>query len=172
MTEIQNSSKNIVNLGKEFSTLNQSSLHVLELHQSNQLSLREIIPQLHQGAQSFTPVVKLVDKLQQQIVNKADSLVKAQAELTKLVETLNNSTQQMNTDVKSVGNRFVESISNQTKVNQNQLQAVVDNIQQCINHLNYMKHENQKILEVLEKQIIKDKFGVSNLNQSLNKRVG
>ena len=35
-----------------------------------------------------------------------------------------------------------------------------------------MKHENQKILEVLEKQIIKDKFGVSNLNQSLNKRVG
>lgn len=170
VSEIQLSSKNIANLGEEFSRLNQTSIQVMELHQTNQQSLKGIIPQLKEGAQSFISVVKLTDKLQQQIVEKADILGETQANLTKLVETLNNYTQQMNLEVKSFGDRFVESVSNQTKDNQIQLQALIETTQQCINHLNHSKYENQKIIQILENQLIKDHFKAAKPEKVVGKK--
>jgi len=95
-----------------------------------------------------------------------------QVELTKLVETLNNYTQQINLGVESLGDRLVAGISNHSESNTYQLQTIVENIQQCINYLNDTKHTSYKLTEVVENQIKTDKLNdsdFSSLVNSLNK---
>jgi seryl-tRNA synthetase len=87
VSELQNSSQKIVNLAEEISSINQTSIQVLELHQNSQQSLGEIIPQLKQGAQSFQLAVTTLNNLQRQVADKPDTLSDVQVELTKLVDT-------------------------------------------------------------------------------------
>lgn len=106
--ELHNSSKNMVSAGEEFSTFNQTSIQVLELHQKNQQCLREIIPQLYQGAQSLIPVIKSIDKLQDKITNKADIFSNVHPELTNLAKLLKHHTEQVNQGLESLGDRLLD----------------------------------------------------------------
>lgn len=134
LIELQSFSKNLVNVGQEITSINQISIRVLDLHQNNQQSLHEIIPQLQQGAQSFQLAIETLDKLQKRIVVRVDSLDKVQVELNQLVTTLNKYTEQVNLEIQALSYKFVESIDNQTEINKNQSQLLVENIQQFTNH--------------------------------------
>lgn len=101
--QVNRFSQKLVNLGEEISSINQTSIQVLKSHQSSQRSLSEIIPQLYQGSQSCHLAATTLDKLHKQIADKADSWSDVQVNLTKLVETLKNHTQQVNIGIESLG---------------------------------------------------------------------
>lgn len=164
VNELQNSSKKIVNLGEEISSINQTSIQVLELHQSSQHSLGEIIPQLKEGAQGFQLAVTRLDKLQKRIVDKPDSWSDVQIYLTQVVENLKNYTELVNLGIETLGDRLVEGINSQAESNKDQLQAIVENLQQCMNHLNDTKHESYRLTRMLEKQVTTDKSNDSDFN--------
>lgn len=154
--EMQNSSKKVVNLSEEVRTLNQNSIQALELHQNNQRSLSEIVPQLQQGGKSFNSVVKIIERIQEQVLDETISLSQIQSKFNTSVESLNKCMHQVNSGVDSLGDRLVKGIKIQTDINKNQVQSIVDNIQQCINHLNDTKHESYKLTRIFEKRLTKD----------------
>lgn len=80
----------------------EQTTQVLQLTQSSQQSLSEIIPQLHRGAQMFQPAVKTLDELQKRIVTRADGLDDIRAELVKLVETLKVHTEQVRLEIQAL----------------------------------------------------------------------
>ena len=85
MQQIQHYSQELTTLATEIKSINQTSVEVLELHQSNQTSLSEIIPQLKQGANSFTKAINKLDKLEKRIEERADSLNGVVESLTQLL---------------------------------------------------------------------------------------
>jgi predicted site-specific integrase-resolvase len=149
--EARSSSQNITNLAEQVSNINQTSIQVLELHQSSQQSLCEIIPQLKEGAQSFQLAVTKLNNLEKRVVDKPDSWSDVQVELTQLVETLKNYTEQENLGIENVGDRFVKSISNQTESNKYHLQAIEQKLQQCTSSLLDTNSENLWRTQLLEK---------------------
>lgn len=128
LSQILDFSQQLVNVTEEISLLNQSSAQMLGLHQTNQQSLSQIIPQLQQGSQSFESAVTTLDKLQKRIVVRVDSLDKVQVELTKLVQTINNYTNQVNLGIDSMTGGITKTISHQTENNNLQSQAIVASI--------------------------------------------
>ncbi len=166
--ETRSSSQNITKLAEEISNINQTSIQVLELHQSSQQSLGEIIPQLKEGAQSFQLAVTKLDKLEKRIADKPDSWSDVQVELAQLVETLKNYTEQVNLGIENVGDRFVESISNHTDNNKHHLLAIEQNLEQCINSLLDTKYENRWMTQLIEKQEDTNKSSKSELNNLFN----
>ena len=150
--EVRSSSQNIVSLAEEISQINQSLILVLKLHESSQESLGKIIPQLQEGAQSFHVAVKQLDKLKKRIADKPDGWSDVQVELSQLVETLKNYTQQINLGIESLGDRFADSIGKQTENNNFHLLAIEENLQQCINSLVNANSENRRLTQLNEKQ--------------------
>ncbi len=150
--EVRSSSHNIVSLTEEISQINQTSVQVLKLHESSQESLGKIIPQLQEGAQSFHVAVKQLDKLKKRIADKPDGWSDVQVELSQLVETLKNYTQQVNLGIESLGDRFADSIGEQTENNNFHLLAIEENLQQCINSLVNTNSENRRLTQLNEKQ--------------------
>ena len=104
--------------------------------------------------------VTKLDKLQERVANKSDSWSDVQAQLTQLVDTLKNYTEQVNQGIQTLGDRFVESISNQTENNQSHLQAIDENLQQCINSLLDTNYENRWMTQLIEHQIDPDKSSI------------
>ena len=92
----------------EIAHLNEKTTQVLELTQGSQQSLKEIIPQLHQGAQMFQPAVQTLDKLQERMETREDGFVDIQVELTKLVENVKNHTEQVSLEMKALHNQPVK----------------------------------------------------------------
>ncbi|MCC3404267.1 MAG: methyl-accepting chemotaxis protein [Microcoleus sp. PH2017_10_PVI_O_A] len=182
LSQIQDFSKQLVNVTEEISLLNQSSVQVLGLHQTNQQSLSQIIPKLQQGSQSFESAVTTLDKLQKRIVVRVDSLDKVQVELTKLVQTINNYTNQVNLGIDSMTGGITKTISHQTENNNLQSQAIVasinsfagsiaetmnnqadsnrqqseaiaESIEQYVHHLSDIKSELAELVETLREKI-------------------
>lgn len=150
--EVRSSSQNAVTLAEEISQINQTSVQVLKLHQNSQESLIQIIPQLQEGAQSFHVAVKQLEKLQKRIADKPDRWSDVQVEFSQLVETLKNYTQQVNLGIESLGDRFADSIGEQTENNNFHLLAIEENLQQCINSLVNTNSENRRLTQLNEKQ--------------------
>lgn len=151
--EVKKSSQQNIKVAEEISRINQTSFQFLELQQSSSQSFSEIIPHFKQGAQSFQLALTKLDNLEKQIAAKSDSWSDTQVELTKLVGTLKNYTQQVNLEMQTLGDRFMESIGTQTKDSKYQLQSIEENIQQCATHLNDTKHESSKLTRVIEKYL-------------------
>ncbi|MDT9342279.1 hypothetical protein VV11_023845, partial [Trichodesmium erythraeum 21-75] len=72
--ELQGYSKRLARFGEQISNNNQTSLRILESHQSNQKSFSEVIRQLQEASQSFHLAVGTLDTLQRRVVSKADNL--------------------------------------------------------------------------------------------------
>lgn len=149
--EVRISSQNIVILAEEISQINQTSIQVLKLHESSQESLGKIIPQLQEGAQSFHMAVKQLEKLQKRIADKPDRWSDVQVELTQLVKTFKKYTEQVNSGIESLGDRFADSIGKQTENNNFHLLAIEENLQQCINSLLDTNYENRRLTQLNEK---------------------
>ena len=122
-------------LGEEIRSVNQTSVKVLELHQTNQDSLSEIIPQLKQGATNLGRVTKKVDNLEDKIANKADSFNAVEVTLTDLVAMVRSYTEGINLGIESLGDRFVSNLSDQLDTNNQQFHTVVSNLEGYANQL-------------------------------------
>ncbi len=160
----------VYELGAEMKLVNQTSSQILELHQVNQNSLSEIIPQLQQGANSFRKAVTKLDKLENNIIDKTESLQEINVALQELLGIINNYSTAVNSTIgnlsnyingnheklteliengnsnlvtkyKNIGNLLLEGMNRQTVVNKENLQNINTNLQMCIQHLNDTKHE-------------------------------
>ncbi len=133
--EIQNANQQLIKVGSEVSNLNQASAEVLDLHRNNQESLSEIIPQIQIGSQGFQLAVTELEKLQQQIEVKSDSLTNIQIELQKLIANVSSYTEGVTLGIESVGDRISENITKQVEINKLQIQLFSKTLQQCVHNL-------------------------------------
>ncbi|MFM9156820.1 MAG: hypothetical protein ACKOPK_02630, partial [Dolichospermum sp.] len=135
----QNSNQSLINLGEEIKSINQTSIQVLELHQTNQNLLTEIIPQLQQGANSYQKAVNKLDDLDQRVrdkVNSFDKLITTIEKLLENVKTYTTESQNSNQSLINLGEE-IKSI-NQTSIqvlelhqtNQNLLTEIIPQLQQ------------------------------------------
>ncbi|MBD2778739.1 hypothetical protein [Iningainema tapete] len=148
VSEVQCCSQEIIKLGAEIKSINHTSMQVLELHQTNQNSFGEIIPQIKQGANSFRKAVTRFDKLEKRIVDKANSLNGVEVTLTQLLENFKNYSQQVNLSIdslgdeyKSVGDRLFEGMKQEVEMNIKAAQFLAVKIQECSKHLTEIKQE-------------------------------
>ena len=144
VSTLHNSSQQLVYLGETIDALNQTSVQVLGVHQVNQQSLGEIISQLQQVEQSFQSTIRRIDKLQKRIVYGSEQFSSVQVELKKLVDTLNNYTQQVNLGIAALGKVLIESINNQTNSSYAQSQLMGEKLDRCVKHLQEIKNEMDK----------------------------
>ncbi len=128
IVEVQRCSQELTTLAIDIKNSNQTSIQVLELHRNNQNSLGEIIPQLKQGASSFSRAIDKLDKLEKEIVNKAETF-------TKLVGLVKNYTEQSNSAIEDLGDRLILNLSQQIGSNNQQVKAVVANLEEFANQL-------------------------------------
>lgn len=116
----ESATKLLHNSVAEIGHLNEKTTQVLELTQGSQQSLSEIIPQLHQGAQMFQPAVKTLDKLQERIETRADSLEYIQIELTKLVANLEKNTDKVSIENQALCEQIVRSIKDLGRIGESE----------------------------------------------------
>jgi hypothetical protein len=126
--EVKRCSEELTTLAVDIKNTNQTSIQVLELHKNNQMSLGEIIPQLKQGANSFSKAINKLDKLEQGITNKAETFAQ-------LLEVVKNYTDEVNLAIEGLGDRLIFSLSQQIDSNNQQVKAVIANLEGFGNQL-------------------------------------
>ncbi|MFM6833206.1 MAG: hypothetical protein ACKPKC_02000 [Dolichospermum sp.] len=163
-TESQNSNQSLINLGEEIKSINQTSIQVLELHQTNQNLLTEIIPQLQQGANSYQKAVNKLDDLDQRLndkFNNFDQLMTAMSQLLenvkiythdvnniisitsnkidannqRLMKLLENNNFQLISEYQNVSNTIIEGIDRQTNINKKGFEANIQGLELLIKNL-------------------------------------
>ncbi|MFM6334184.1 MAG: hypothetical protein ACKPFI_15480 [Dolichospermum sp.] len=163
-TESQNSNQSLINLGEEIKSMNQTSIQVLELHQTNQNLLTEIIPQLQQGANSYQKAVNKLDDLDQRLndkFNNFDQLMTAMSQLLenvkiythdvnniisitsnkidannqRLMKLLENNNFQLISEYQNVSNTIIEGIDRQTNINKKGFEANIQGLELLIKNL-------------------------------------
>lgn len=150
--ETRSSIQNVTQLVAEVNTINHNSTQALVLHQNNQQSLAEIIPQLSQGAQHLQLAITQLDKLENQITTRSDAWNDVQTYLTQLVKKVENYTNKVDKRMKIICDRLEENSNKQAENHAPHLQAILADLQQCTVHLNDTKHESYRIAKLLERQ--------------------
>ena len=136
VAELHLSSQQLLEMGTEISSINKTSVKVLEAHQSNNQSLFEIIPPLKKGAESFDSAITKIDQLEQRIVNKADSFNGVEVALKELLETVMSYTEQVNYAIESLGDRLILNISEKMTTNNQHIQTIITTYERHTNQLN------------------------------------
>jgi len=154
--EVVNSNRQVQNIANQINNHNQNTVQALELHRSNQQSLKEIIPCLHQGGEKLRFAVEILDKLQQKTLDKADSFELVEIELKTLAESLNKYNQVVAVGLKNLSDRLVTSISNQSINQQQKMQIIVEYLAQLIKQFSDSKQESYRLNKLLEKHFIAD----------------
>jgi hypothetical protein len=162
LAQMNNLSNNLINLGEDIKGVNQTSVHVLELHQTNQTQMSEIIPQLQQGANSFSEAINKLEQLEIKVSDKADSLNNVEVSLSQLLEfvkynaeLLKHNTEQMNLGFDSLGDRISSNLSQNLDQNQQQFQTLIKTFEGYTNQL-ILKFEIIKadVINLLEKNYL------------------
>ncbi|WP_242046641.1 hypothetical protein [Cylindrospermum sp. FACHB-282] len=175
LIEIQHCSQILINLAEDIKSVNQTSFQILDLHQTNQNYLGEIIPQLKQGSNSFQKAVNKLDKLEMRIVNKADSLNNVEVALTQLLESVKDYTKQVNVAIENLGDRFINNFSQQIDNNHQQFQTLITIFEQYSNNFS-VKFDMIKLdlINFLEKNnvqlILEYQNGTNIIVQGINKQ--
>ncbi|ABG51921.1 conserved hypothetical protein [Trichodesmium erythraeum IMS101] len=148
--ELQGYSKRLARFGEQISNNNQTSLRILESHQSNQKSFSEVIRQLQEASQSFHLAVGTLDTLQRRVVSKADNLEEVQIQIKMLVDTFNNSTDGIGEGIKYLGDQINQSISTQANLNNSHLSVIATNLQKYINEMNATKNKIDSLTQIID----------------------
>jgi chromosome segregation ATPase len=119
LTEMENCSQTLINLGEEINNTNKTSIQVLDLHHNNQNLLTEIIPQLQEGANSYEKAVNKLDDLDQRVRDKVNSFDKLITTIEQLLENVKTYTNNVNT--------AISIASNQTDANSQKLMKLLEN---------------------------------------------
>ncbi|WP_026103922.1 hypothetical protein [Anabaena sp. PCC 7108] len=169
LIEVQNCSYALMTLANDIKSINQSSIQVLDLHQSNQNYLGEIIPQLQKGANSYQKAVKKLDDLEQRVSDKVNSLGELITVINQLLET-------GKTHISEV-NFTIASVSNQLDSNNQQIQTFVNNIETYVHQFSLefanLQSDLMKSLQNNNSQLISEYQTVSNtMIKGIDKQTG
>ncbi|WP_323310828.1 hypothetical protein [Anabaena cylindrica] len=158
LIEVQNCSHTLINLAEDIKIINQSSIQVLDLHQSNQNILGEIIPKLKQGANSYQKAVNKLDNLDKRIGDKVNNLDGLITVISQLMENVKAYTAEVNFTIASV--------SNQIDGNNQKIQNFVGNIEGYIQQFGFEFSKIQsdliKLLQDNNYQLISEYQAVGN----------
>ncbi len=148
MQEIQHYSQELTTLATEIKSINQTSVEALELHQSNQKSLSEIIPQLNEGANSFAKATNKLDKLEKRIEQRADSLNGVIESLTQLLAYVKTHTNTVESSFDLLSQQIIDR--NQAFLTNlegyfNQIGIKIDTFK--VDYEESFKNNNSKIIE-------------------------
>ncbi|MDY7003553.1 MAG: hypothetical protein SWX82_06160 [Cyanobacteriota bacterium] len=149
--ELQGYSKRLAKFGEQITSNNQTSLKLLESHQSNQKSLAEMIRQLQEASQGFQLAVGTLDTLQRRVVSKADNLDEVQIQLKTLANALNNSTDGISQSIKSLGDQIGKGMSNQANLNNSHLSVIATNLQEYISQMKETKNEIYRLTHIIDR---------------------
>ncbi|NEN93760.1 MAG: hypothetical protein F6K48_34760 [Okeania sp. SIO3H1] len=149
--ELQGYSKRLAKFGEQITSNNQTSLRLLESHQSNQKSLAEMIRQLQEASQGFQLAVGTLDTLQRRVVSKADNLDEVQIQLKTLANALNNSTDGISQSIKSLGDQIGKGMSNQANLNNSHLSVIATNLQEYISQMKETKNEIYRLTHIIDR---------------------
>ena len=149
--ELQGYSKRLAKFGEQIASNNQTSLKLLESHQSNQKSLAEMIRQLQEASQGFQLAVGTLDTLQRRVVSKADNLDEVQIQLKTLANALNNSTDGISQSIKSLGDQIGKGMSNQANLNNSHLSVIATNLQEYISQMKETKNEIYRLTHIIDR---------------------
>lgn len=130
-----NNSQSLENLAGEILALNQTSVEVLELHQSNQESLQEIIPKLDEGANSFESAAQNIERLEQRIALREEGLENIRSQLANLVETMNENAREVNSGIQELGNNLISGVTEGVNSNNSQMRTAIMQLQDLATHL-------------------------------------
>ncbi|WP_071189074.1 hypothetical protein [Trichormus sp. NMC-1] len=182
LIELENCSQSLINLGEDIKGINQSSIQVLDLHQTNQTQMSKIIPQLQQGANSFSEAINKLDQLEIKVSDKADSLNNVEVSLNQLLEfvkynseLVKYNTEQMNVAFDNLGDSFISNFSQKIDHNHQQFQTVISNIEgyanQFIIKFDTIKLDLISLLQNNNVELISEYKNVSNIIvQGINKQ--
>jgi len=151
--EVQNCNQSLINLGNDIRYINQISIDVLDLHQSNQNRLGEIIPKLGQEDSSY-----------QIVVNKLDELIIA---VNQSLQTVRQYTAEVNFTLTSA--------SNQIDSNNQITQVFVSNMESYIQKFSLefsnIQSDLTRLLQDNNSQLISEYQTISNtLIQGINRQ--
>lgn len=116
VTSLQNSSEEMIRLGKEVAAVNEKSVQVLALTEGNQKYLADVVLQLQQATQIFHSVIRTLDLLQKRLDTRGDKLINVQGELSALVLALKDYTEEMAVGMQNMGDRLVVALNQQGAV--------------------------------------------------------
>ena len=150
LTEIQNCGQTLIKLAEEIKSTNKTSIKVLELHQNNQNLLSEIIPQLHEGANSYEKAINKLDDVDQRVGDKFNNFDQLITAMTQLLENVKTYTTELISKVATETENSSQSLislaeeikaMNQTSIqvldlhqnNQNLLTEIIPGLQQGAN---------------------------------------
>ncbi|MBW4612763.1 MAG: hypothetical protein KME21_05685 [Desmonostoc vinosum HA7617-LM4] len=168
VTQIQRCSEELIGLGAGIKIVNQTAITVLNSHQENQISLSEIIPQLKQGAGSFSRAITKLEKLENKIVDKADSLNEVENALKELLQTLKLYTEEVNLEIGNIGDHLINNLSEQMGSHNQKIQIFINNFEGYINQF-IMKTDTFKIdlMELIQTNYQKSTSESQNINTLL-----
>lgn len=149
--ELQGYSKRLAKFGEQITSNNQTSLRLLESHQTNQQSLAEMIRQLQEASQGFHLAVGTLDTVQRRVVSKAENLDEVQTQLKTLADALNNSTDGISQSIESLGNQITKGMSTQANLNNSHLSVIATNLQEYINQMHATKNEIHHLAHTIDK---------------------
>ncbi|NET41503.1 hypothetical protein [Okeania sp. SIO2B3] len=166
---LNNNSETLGSLTEEIINLNQNYHEVLKLHQTNQQSLQEIIPQLNEGANNFKSASQIIQDLQNQIQVREESLVNIQSELANIVETLKKNSQEGNTEIQNFGNKLIDKVAQKVDINNQQIQAVLEKFQESIISLDNL---GDRLTNTLVEQVDNNNLEIRILRGKIEESVG
>ncbi|MBW4645871.1 MAG: hypothetical protein KME23_23270 [Goleter apudmare HA4340-LM2] len=135
LQEMQRCTQELTNLAIDVKNVNQTSVQVLGLHENNQRSLGEIIPQLQQGAGSYAKAIEQLNNLEGRIASKADSLTQIELAISQLITVEKSYTAQVNTAIEALGDRLILNLSQQIATNNQKVNVIIDNLEGYANQL-------------------------------------
>jgi len=179
LIEVQNCSQNLINLANDIRHINQTSIEILGLHQSNQNLLGEIIPQLEQGANSYQKAVNKLDDLDKRVEGRVNSLDQLITVMNHLSENAKEYTTKMNSAITSGYNQIdennqnnqtllitvlqdnnsqliseyqnlIQGINKQTDINIKGFKRVIDHLQECNRNIYDTKSYISRLKQVVE----------------------
>ncbi len=146
---LQSSNAEMVRLSEQINLSTKQSSEVLGMTQANQYSLGDVVNQLQQASHIFHSVIRTLDLLQKRLDTRADRLINVHAELSKLIEVMQDYTEDVTVNLQTMGDRLVVAINETGAVSHSQKQEVVTKISQLGSDLNLVKSHLAELVQNL-----------------------
>ncbi|MBC1254699.1 hypothetical protein GNE54_04540, partial [Trichormus variabilis V5] len=154
LSEVQSCNQELIKIGLDIQKVNQTSLQVFDLHQSNQDALTEIIPQLKQGTTSFSRAINKLGKLEERIVDKADSFNTVEVTLRELLLSVNQYTEKANSGLSNVSKKLEDnnlSVNNLVSNVEELIKQITFDLNTLINEIHSLQNSNNALFVKHEK---------------------
>jgi len=147
---LQSSNAEMVRLSEQINLSTKQSSEVLGMTQANQYSLGDVVNQLQQASHIFHSVIRTLDLLQKRLDNRSDRLINVHAELSKLIEVVQDYTEDVTVNLQAIGDRLVVAINENSTFATSQKQEVTTKIYQLGSDLNMVKSHLGELVKNLE----------------------